>query len=263
MWTFGISEVTTWPWSYGQDLARYAALGARAIEVWEFKLDTDAGARREQLARAHAGAVWTASSFQADVHSLFPTRDAARAGRARRALRRVPEHPRLRRRRSSPARCSCLNTGIAQDGDVHRASPRPSTHTADLARRAAAAGVRLALRTAASAGHERGYVRVEPGGRARHRRGGGARRARHLRRQLESRRPARPASARWPRAATASSSRKCPTIAGRARFSTGSPWVTARSTSRRSSPACATPALQRPDRARDLLQGRAGLAVRR
>jgi hypothetical protein len=29
MWTFGISEVTTWPWSYEDDLARYAGLSLR------------------------------------------------------------------------------------------------------------------------------------------------------------------------------------------------------------------------------------------
>ncbi|HEY5340417.1 MAG TPA: hypothetical protein VIK27_05265, partial [Candidatus Aquilonibacter sp.] len=41
-WRFGISEVTTWPWTFEDDVRRYPALGAEAIEIWEFKLDGDA-----------------------------------------------------------------------------------------------------------------------------------------------------------------------------------------------------------------------------
>ena len=143
MWTFGISEVTTWPWSYEQDLARYAALGARAIEVWEFKLAEDAGARREQLAAARAHGL-TVSSFQADVHSLFPTRlqpQPASLDARREAFLRALElaAPAL------PDAVFVLNTGVAHDGDVQRAFHTTVDAYRDLVRRAADAGVRLAL----------------------------------------------------------------------------------------------------------------------
>jgi len=143
MWTFGISEVTTWPWSYEDDLARYAELGARAIEIWEFKLADDAGARREQLGavRAHGLA---ATSFQAAVHSLFPTRmqpEPASLDARRDAFLRTLEHAAP----AMPGAVFVLNTGIARDGDVQRAFDTTVGAYRDLARRAADAGVRLAL----------------------------------------------------------------------------------------------------------------------
>jgi hypothetical protein len=45
---FGISEVTTWPWTFEDDARRYPALGAEAIEIWEFKLDDNSRGRRER-----------------------------------------------------------------------------------------------------------------------------------------------------------------------------------------------------------------------
>ena len=143
MWTFGISEVTTWPWSYEDDLARYAGLGARAIEVWEFKLAEDGGARREQLAAIPSHGL-TATSFQAGVHSLFPTRmqpEPASLDARRDAFLRTLElaAPMV------PNAVFVLNTGTAQDGDVQRAFDTTVHAYRDLARRAAAAGVRLAL----------------------------------------------------------------------------------------------------------------------
>ena len=36
---FGVSEFTTWPWSFERDVGRYAAHGIPAIEVCAFKLD--------------------------------------------------------------------------------------------------------------------------------------------------------------------------------------------------------------------------------
>jgi len=143
MWTFGISEVTTWPWSFEEDVERYAALGARAIEIWEFKLDRDLGRRREQLALpAHHGL--TVSSFQADVHALFPTRlqavPAAFDARRDAFVRMLDQTAPL-----LPGTVFVLNTGIAKDGDVARAFDRTVLAYGELARRAAELGVRLAL----------------------------------------------------------------------------------------------------------------------
>lgn len=142
-WTFGVSEVTTWPWSFEDDVARYAALGAGAIEVWEFKLDRDPGRRREQLASVRAHGL-TVSSFQADVHALMPTRTrrepAALAERMDAFLATLEDcAPAI------PGSVFVLNTGVAADGDVERAFARTVDAYGELAERAARAGVRLAL----------------------------------------------------------------------------------------------------------------------
>jgi sugar phosphate isomerase/epimerase len=142
MWTFGISQCTTWPWSFANDLDRYADLGARAIELWEFKLDGDPGKRRAQLAQARER--YAVSSFQADVHSLLPTRmkpePAGLAERCDAFLRTLDAAAPL-----LPGTVFVLNTGRARDGDVQRAFDVTVAAYRDLARRAADAGVRLAL----------------------------------------------------------------------------------------------------------------------
>ena len=142
-WRFGISEVTTWPWSFEEDCARYAALGADSIEVWEFKLDSDAAKRRAQLhgIQEHGLSV---SSFQADVHALFPTH-------------LQPEPAALQARRDAfahtldalapllPGTVFVLNTGVAARGDVQTAFDITVGVYRDLAKRANELGVRLAL----------------------------------------------------------------------------------------------------------------------
>lgn len=142
-WAFGISEVTTMPWSFEEDVDRYARLGARAIEIWEKKLSSDPDRRRDQL-RLPAERGLEVSSFQANVHSLFPTRmqPEPRAFDDRfDALVAVIEScaPLL------PGAVFVLNTGIAAGGDVHRAFERTQRAYDELARRAESLGVRLAL----------------------------------------------------------------------------------------------------------------------
>ena len=143
MWQFGISEVTTWPWSFEDDLARYAALGAASIEIWEFKLARDARKRRDQLAAAGAHGL-AISSFQADVRALFPThlnREPAALDARRDAFLKTLETlaPLL------PGTVFVLNTGIAARGDVQTAFDTTVSVYRDLARRAGEVGVRLAL----------------------------------------------------------------------------------------------------------------------
>jgi sugar phosphate isomerase/epimerase len=143
MWTFGISECTTKPWTFERDVERYPALGARAIEIWESKLARDWPTRAAQLA-APAARGLSVSSFQAEVHSLFPTRmtPQPRAFAARRdAIVRVLETcgPAL------PGTVFVLNTGVAPEGDVQRAFEQTVAAYGTLAHRAAALGVRLAL----------------------------------------------------------------------------------------------------------------------
>ncbi len=142
-WTFGISEVTTQPWSFEEDVARYPQLGARAIEIWESKLDPDRGKRHEQLASVAAHGL-TVSSFQADVHSLFPTHMTPQPHDFKKRLDTFRETiewcaPLL------PGTVFVLNTGIAANGDVEAAFGPTVDAYGMLARRAAELGVRLAL----------------------------------------------------------------------------------------------------------------------
>lgn len=65
----GVSEFTTWPWSFERDLERYAAHGLDAIEVCEFKLNKDDYG--PQLRRISETGMQV-SSVQTYVHSLFP-----------------------------------------------------------------------------------------------------------------------------------------------------------------------------------------------
>lgn len=142
-WGFGVSEVTTWPWSFEEDVERYRALGVDAIEVWEFKLDRDPARRREQLRRAR-GEGPAICSYQADVHALFPT-----------SLRPEPRDPDARRAAILatldelgpliPGAVVVLNTGAADGGNLAAAFDRTVRDYRLLADRAAVLGLQLAL----------------------------------------------------------------------------------------------------------------------
>jgi sugar phosphate isomerase/epimerase len=65
--SFGYSEFTTWPWSFEEDLRKYSAHGANAIEVCEFKLAHNDYARLADLEQHGL----TPSSIQMPIHSVF------------------------------------------------------------------------------------------------------------------------------------------------------------------------------------------------
>ncbi len=68
--TFGVSEFTTWPWSFEEDVERYARLGVDAIEICEFKLnERDAGDQLALVAQHGLGV----SSIQPATRTLFPS----------------------------------------------------------------------------------------------------------------------------------------------------------------------------------------------
>jgi sugar phosphate isomerase/epimerase len=143
MWRFGISEVTTWPWSFDTDVSRYGALGAAAIEIWEFKLDKDPRKRRDQLSSVRDRGL-SISSFQADVHALFPTHlaptPAALDARRDLFVKTLDTLAPL-----LPQTVFVLNTGIAAGGDVQAAFEQTVRTYRELAHHAAELGVRLAL----------------------------------------------------------------------------------------------------------------------
>ena len=67
---FGVSEFTTWPWSFEQDVERYARLGVDTIEVCEFKLDDTHLGEQLALIGRHNLAI---SSVQPSIRTLFPS----------------------------------------------------------------------------------------------------------------------------------------------------------------------------------------------
>lgn len=143
MWTLGVSEVTTLPWSFEQDVERYVALGAGAIEIWEKKLSRDPLRRRNQLRLPRERGL-VVSSFQADVHALFPTHlqpePAAFEDRLDAFVHVLATcAPEL------PDAVFVLNTGVAAGGHVESAFAQTVKGYKVLAKRARELGVRLAL----------------------------------------------------------------------------------------------------------------------
>ena len=67
---FGVSEFTTWPLSFEQDVALYRECGVDAIELCEFKL-ADGAAGEDQLRQLEDSGL-TLASVQPRLHSLFP-----------------------------------------------------------------------------------------------------------------------------------------------------------------------------------------------
>ncbi|HZT95595.1 MAG TPA: sugar phosphate isomerase/epimerase family protein [Chloroflexota bacterium] len=68
--SFGVSEFTTWPWPFRQDVDHYASLGVQAMEVCEFKLRH--GSYPEQLQQIVESGLLI-SSAQPEVRTLFPS----------------------------------------------------------------------------------------------------------------------------------------------------------------------------------------------
>lgn len=138
---FGISQFTTWPWSFERDVERYAAHGIDAIEVCEFKLDrNDYRPQLESIPRAGL----TVSSVQSTVHSLFPD-----------SLAPAPSDPtdRVRHMKSAMARIAphvpegtpfVAITGAAPGGNTQAVYERALIEFAGLADFAAQNGLKLA-----------------------------------------------------------------------------------------------------------------------
>ncbi|MDQ4143981.1 MAG: sugar phosphate isomerase/epimerase [Actinomycetota bacterium] len=67
---FGVSQFTTWPWSFEQDVDNYVRLGVDVIEVCEVKLDED---RAEEQLEFVGRRGLTIGSVQPAVRTLFPS----------------------------------------------------------------------------------------------------------------------------------------------------------------------------------------------
>jgi sugar phosphate isomerase/epimerase len=138
---YGVSEFTTWPWRFEQDVERYAALGVDAIEVCEFKLDDRRAA--EQMALIAPRGL-TISSVQPTVRTLFPGRMQPEPAE--------PEERMARFRRSIERLASfgdnvpfVTNTGNPPNGNIREVLTRAQQEYRALADFAQDHGARVAL----------------------------------------------------------------------------------------------------------------------
>jgi sugar phosphate isomerase/epimerase len=138
---FGISQYSTLPQSFAEDLALYRTLGVPYIEVVEAKLD--ANNPHQELDELRKSEL-IVSSVQPRVHSLFPD-----------LPRPEPKTPkeRVARLRKTielfgplfPGTTLVTITGAAPNGDYARAYRTAATEYRELAKIAADQNVRLAL----------------------------------------------------------------------------------------------------------------------
>lgn len=138
---FGVSEFTTMPWSFDEDLARYAALGVDAIEVVEAKLDEVRWA--EQIAGIAAAGL-TISGVQPTVRTFFASRMTPepqalddRVARLRGSIEKLA--------RFAPSAPFITNVGAHPKGDMDDAMRVVTRELKALAPIAADHGVRIAL----------------------------------------------------------------------------------------------------------------------
>ncbi|WP_030244465.1 MULTISPECIES: sugar phosphate isomerase/epimerase family protein [unclassified Streptomyces] len=146
---YGVNQFTTMPWSFEEDVERYARLGVEAMELCEAKLGARGdGGESPGLARAQLAAVADAglpiSSVQPAVRTVFPSRTQPeptdrrdRLARFRRSVELIAP--------VAPDAVFVTNTGPAPDGNLHRAVDGVIAHHRELAGIAAEHGVRVAL----------------------------------------------------------------------------------------------------------------------
>lgn len=138
---FGISEFTTMPWTFDEDVERYARLGVDAIEVVEAKLD--AGRFAEQMESIRTAGL-TISGVQPKVRTFFASRMTPdphgldeRTSALRQSIERLGRH--------APGAPFITNTGAHPRGDMADAMTVVGDRLGELARVAADNGVRLAI----------------------------------------------------------------------------------------------------------------------
>jgi sugar phosphate isomerase/epimerase len=138
---FGISEFTTNPWSFDQDVETYARLGVAAFEVCEFKLnDADVAPKLAEIER-HGMHI---SSVQPITRTLFPSSSQPepkevpeRMARFRKTIERFAER--------TPGVPFVTNTGIPPNGNMQHVLQVAAREYRGLADFAREHGVRIAL----------------------------------------------------------------------------------------------------------------------
>ena len=137
----GINEFTTQPWTFEQDVERYAELGITAIEVCEEKLDDKH--YKEQMAMVSANGLSVSAiqplvrTFGSSQMTPEPKELDARVARLRTSIERL-----------SPFARGCpfiTNTGAPEKGNIESMMKTTIRELRELAGFAADHGVRLAL----------------------------------------------------------------------------------------------------------------------
>lgn len=138
---FGVSEFTTWPWTFQQDVENYARLGVEAIEVCEFKMDA---ARLEEQIGLPAAHGLQVTSVQPATRTLFPSKAmpepldiGERLVRFRATITRLAP--------SLPGVAFVTNTGIPPGGNIQLVWDTAVREYRELARFAADHAARVAL----------------------------------------------------------------------------------------------------------------------
>lgn len=141
MLEFGVSQFTTMPWSFDEDVARYRALGVDAIEVVEAKLDAERAPA--QMETIHAASL-KVSAVQPAVRTFFSSRMMPgpaslddRVACLRRSIERLARH--------APGAPFITNAGAHPRGDMAEAMAVVARELGRLAPVAADHGVRLAI----------------------------------------------------------------------------------------------------------------------
>lgn len=131
--TYSVSEFTTNPWSFEQDVSTYARLGVQAIEVCEFKLDPARMQEQLEMIPQHGLQI---SSVQPSVRTLFPSQSQPEPGTVpeRMALFRQTIERFGRFARHVPF---VTNTGIPPDGNVQEVVDTAARQYRELAEYAA------------------------------------------------------------------------------------------------------------------------------
>jgi sugar phosphate isomerase/epimerase len=142
VYRLGISEFTTWPWTFEQDVQRYRAHGIDAIEVTEFKLDPNRVA--EQLALIPANSLQV-SSVQARIHSLYPTLLEPQPSAPADRLRHIRDSIESIAPHVPPGSPFVVITGAAPNGNIDEVLRTARREFLELAKFAEAHGVRVAL----------------------------------------------------------------------------------------------------------------------
>jgi sugar phosphate isomerase/epimerase len=137
----GVSEFTTTPWSFEEDVERYAELGVQAIELCEIKLDVGRIAEQLQLADERGLQI---SSVQPLVRTLFPSRSQPDPVDVGERMQRYRQTIELFGDRAAGLPF-ITNTGIPPDGNVQEVYDRAAREYPSLADYAAERGARVAL----------------------------------------------------------------------------------------------------------------------
>ena len=138
---FGVSQYTTWPQSFEQDLTLFQALGVENIEVCEAKLD--AGNPRPQLERLKASGL-KVTSVQPRLHSLFPDQPRPEPVSPGERMKLLAESIELFGQYFPGATLVSIS-GAAPGGDYYEAYKTAAREYRELAKIAEGHGVRVAL----------------------------------------------------------------------------------------------------------------------